>query len=45
MQEEIIVKKVLAITGATGKKSGGEFMRYILENCNELKKTFGGALE
>lgn len=42
MWEEIIVEKVLAITGATAKKSGVEFMRYILGNYDELKNLFGG---
>jgi uncharacterized protein YbjT (DUF2867 family) len=32
--------KILAVTGATGKKSGSAFVRQLVNNTNEIKEMF-----
>ena len=38
------MNKILAVTGATGKKSGGAFMNLIYENLPEIRERFPGGI-
>lgn len=38
------MKKILAITGATGKKSGGYFAKVLCEHADEVKAMFDGGI-